>query len=57
MSVYDVQSSIGEIDVLQSDEYVNIPWCTDGVDIPRDQLNTVIPELMHMVLDFLSLTR
>ena len=30
--------------------YVNLPGCLDGVDIPKDQLNTVILEVMHMVL-------
>jgi hypothetical protein len=29
----------------------NLPGCLDGVDIPKDQLNTVIHEVMHMVLD------
>ena len=50
MSNYNVRSLIGEIDVLRSDEYVNLPGCLDGVDIPKDQLNTVIHEVMHMVL-------
>jgi hypothetical protein len=42
---------VGEIDVLRSDEYVNLPGCLDGVDIPKDQKNTVIHEVMHMILD------
>jgi hypothetical protein len=42
---------IGEIDVLRSDEYVNLPGCLDGVNIPKDQLNTVIRKVMHMALD------
>ena len=46
-----MQSLIGEIDVLRSDEYANLPGCLDGVDIPKDQLNTVIHSVMHMVLD------
>jgi hypothetical protein len=25
--------------------------CLDGVDIPQDQLNTVINEVMHLILD------
>ena len=50
MSTYDVSSLVGEIDVLRSDEYVNLPGCLDGVEIPKDQLNTVIHEVMHMVL-------
>jgi hypothetical protein len=50
-SQYDIQSGIGEIDVLRSDEYEKRPGCLDGVDIRRDQLNTVIHEVMHMVLD------
>ena len=50
MSTYDVRSVVGEIDVLRSDEYVNLPGCLDGVDIPRDQLN-MIHEVMHMVID------
>ena len=50
MSTYDVKSLVGEIDVLRGDEYVNLPGCLDGVDIPKDQLNTVIHEVMHMVL-------
>ena len=45
MSTYDVKSLVGEIDVLQSDEYVNLPGCLDGVEIPKDQLNTVIHEV------------
>jgi len=36
---------------LRSDEYVNLPECLDGVDIPGGQLNTVIHEVMHMVLE------
>ena len=48
MSTYDVKGLVGEIDVLRSDEYVNLPGCLDGVDIPKDQLNTVIHEVMHM---------
>ena len=36
--------------MLRSDEYVNLPGCLDGVDIPKDQLNTVIHEVMHMIL-------
>jgi hypothetical protein len=51
MSNFDAQSLIGEIDVLRSDEYANLPGCLDGADIPKDQLNTVIHEVMHMVLD------
>jgi hypothetical protein len=51
MSTYDVKGLVGEIDVLRSDEYVNLPGCLDGVDIPKDQLNTVIHEVMHMVLE------
>jgi hypothetical protein len=51
MSTYDVHGLVGEIDVLRSDEYANLPGCLDGVDVPRDQLNTVIHEVMHMVLD------
>jgi hypothetical protein len=51
MSTYDLRSVVGEIDVLRSDEYVNLPGCLDGVDVPKDQLNTVIHEVMHMVLD------
>jgi hypothetical protein len=50
MSTYDLQTAVGEIDVLRSDEYVNLPGCLDGVDVPKDQLNTVIHEVMHMVL-------
>jgi hypothetical protein len=50
MSTYDVKSIAGEIDVLRSDEYANLPGCLDGVDIPKDQLNTVIHEVMHMFL-------
>jgi hypothetical protein len=42
---------MGEIDVLRSDEYVNLPGCLDKVDIPKDQLNTVIHEVMRMVLN------
>ena len=42
MSNYDVRSLIGEIDVLRSDEYVNLPGCLDGVDTLRDQLNTLL---------------
>jgi hypothetical protein len=37
--------------VLRSDEYEKLPGCLDAVDIPRDQLNTVIHEVMHMVLN------
>jgi hypothetical protein len=44
---------MGEIDVLRSDEYVNLPGCLDKVDVPQDQLNTVIHEVMHMVLNLL----
>jgi hypothetical protein len=51
MSTYNLRSLVGEIDVLRSDEYANLPGCLDGVDIPKDQLNTVIHEVMHMVLD------
>jgi hypothetical protein len=40
---------MGGIDVLRSDEYVNLPGCLDKVDIPQDQLNTVIHEVLHMV--------
>ena len=39
------------LDVLRSDEYEKLPGCLDGVDIPRDQLNTVIHEVMHMVMN------
>lgn len=46
MSTYDVKALVGEIDVLRSDEYVNLPGCLDGVQIPQDQLNTVIHEVM-----------
>ena len=50
MSSYDVQSGIGEIDVLRSDEYEKRPRCRiDGIDIPRDQLNRVIHEVLHMI--------
>jgi hypothetical protein len=43
MSSFNVQTLIGEIDVLRSDEYAKLPDCLDGADsIPRDQLNTVI---------------
>jgi hypothetical protein len=51
MSTYDPRSLVGEIDVLRSDEYVNLPGCLDGVDVPKDQLNTVIHEVMHMVFN------
>jgi len=52
MSNFDTQSLIGEIDVLRSDEYANLPGCLDGADsVKRDQLNTVIHEVMHMVID------
>ena len=34
---------MGEIDVLRSDEYVNLPGCLDKVDIPKDQLNAILP--------------
>ena len=52
MSVYDTQGGVGEIDVLRSDEYAKLPGCLKGADsIPRDQLNTVIHEVMHQVLD------
>jgi hypothetical protein len=51
MSTYDLRSLVGEIDVLRSDEYVNLPGCLDGVDVPRDQLNTVIHEVLHMVMN------
>lgn len=27
------------------------PGCLDGVDIPRDQLNTVIHEVLQMVMN------
>ena len=51
MSNYDIQSLIGEIDVLHNDEYEKLPGCLGGADsIARDQLNTVIHEVMHMVL-------
>ena len=51
MSNFDVQTLIGEIDVLRSDEYVNLPGCLDGTDsIKRDQLNTVIHDVMHMII-------
>jgi hypothetical protein len=42
MSDFDAHSLIGEIDVLRSDEHVNLPGCVEDVDIPQDQLNTVI---------------
>ena len=51
MSAFDLKSLVGEIDVLRSDEYKNLPGCLDGVQIPRDQLNTVIHEVIHMVLE------
>src|SRR5215471_15446713 len=51
MSNFDVQSAIGEIDVLRSDEYANRPGCLNGVDVPKDQRNTVIHEVLHMVLN------
>jgi hypothetical protein len=51
-STFNTQSLIGEIDVLRSDEYAKLHDCLDGADsIPRDQLNTVIHELMHVVLN------
>jgi hypothetical protein len=34
----------------RSDEYANLPGYLDGVQIPRDHLNTVIHEVMHKVL-------
>jgi hypothetical protein len=49
MSSFDVSTGIGEIDVLRSDEYKNLPGCLDGAQIAQDQLNTVIHEVMHMV--------
>jgi hypothetical protein len=50
MSTFDLETLTGEIYVLRSDEYANLPGCLDGADsIPRDQLNTVIHEVMHMV--------
>jgi hypothetical protein len=51
MSNFDVQSGIGEIDVLRSDEYEKLPGCLDGVEIRHDQLNTVIHEVLHMVMN------
>jgi hypothetical protein len=51
MSSYNVQSLIGEIDVLRSDEYEKLPGCLDAVDIQHDQLNTVIHEVLHMVMN------
>jgi len=54
MSTFDLKSLVGEIDVLRSDEYAKLRVCLDGVDIPRDQLNTVIHEVMHMVLNIPS---
>ena len=48
---YRMRIGMGEIDVLRSDEYVNLPGCLDKVDVPQDQLNTVIHEVMHMVLN------
>jgi hypothetical protein len=30
---------------------LHLPGCLDGVDIPRDQLNTVIHEVLHMVME------
>jgi hypothetical protein len=51
MSNFDVKSGIGEIDVLRSDEYEKLPGCLDdGVSIRHDQLNTVIHEVLHMVM-------
>ena len=47
MPIYAVRNLIGEIDVLRSDEYAKLPGCLDG---PRDQLNTVVHEVMHLVL-------
>ena len=48
MSRYDVQSVMGQIDALRSDEYSSqAPMClVDAIDIPRDQLNTAIHEVM-----------
>jgi hypothetical protein len=51
MSNFDTRVGMGEIDVLRSDEYANLPGCLDKVDIPQDQLNMVIHEVMHMVLN------
>jgi hypothetical protein len=47
MSSYYTDAGIGEIDVLRRDEYEKLPGCLDAVDIPRDQLNTVIHEVMQ----------
>ena len=50
MFTYDVKSAVGEIDVLRSDEYVNRPGCMPtGINIPMDQRNTAIHEMLHMV--------
>ena len=49
MSQFDTKAGMGEIDVLRSDEYANRPGCLDGVDVPMDQRNTVIHEVLHMV--------
>jgi hypothetical protein len=51
MSSYYTDAGIGEIDVLRSDEYEKRPGCLDGVIIRRDQLNTVIHEVLHMVMN------
>lgn len=51
MSSYYTDAGIGEIDVLRSDEYEKRPGCLDGVSIRRDQLNTVIHEVLHMVMN------
>jgi hypothetical protein len=51
MSNFDAKGLIGEIDVLRSDEYVNLPGCLNGADsVKLDQLNTVIHEVMHVVI-------
>jgi hypothetical protein len=49
-----VRTAIGEIDMLRSDEYEKRPGCLDSVDIPRDPLNTVIHEVLHMVMSIKS---
>jgi hypothetical protein len=48
MSTFDLKSLVGEIDVLRSDEYANLPGAS-MVSIPMDQRNTVIHEVLHMV--------
>jgi hypothetical protein len=49
-SRYYTDAGIGEIDVLRSDEYANLAGClVKGIDIRRNQLNTVIHEVQPMV--------